>query len=107
MTSYLLVLFYINYKRVRGATTTVLTNRLGDVFLFLFLVRLTLNSRLRRRLNLARLFILLCAFTKRAQAPFRSWLPIAISAPTPVSSLVHSSTLVTAGLYLLIKYYFF
>jgi len=47
--------------------------------------------------------VLLGAFTKSAQAPFGSWLPGAMVAPTPISAYLHSATMVKAGVYLVAR----
>lgn len=115
LVSYCLVIFYQNVKSYNAGILTALSNRLGDVaFLlgiawilnygrwnFIFYLELT---KLDFEIRVVALLIVFAAITKRAQIPFSSWLPAAIAAPTPVSALVHSSTLVTAGVYLLIRF---
>nr|AWL21398.1 NADH dehydrogenase subunit 5 [Ruizia karukerae] len=108
ISSFFLVLFYNNWDSCSGAMNTVLTNRLGDFFLFVFFSGVIFSSWHFLSLGyfyvVSILMLVAAAFTKSAQFPFSGWLPKAMSAPTPVSSLVHSSTLVTAGLILLLSF---
>lgn len=101
ISSFLLVLYYKNRLSLGRSFITVLTNRLGDGFFISILCFMFIN------LGIEYFFLLLLsltAITKRAQIPFSAWLPAAIAAPTPVRALVHSSTLVTAGVYLLLRF---
>jgi len=112
VTSYLLVIFYQRNKSYNAGILTALTNRLGDVGLLVSIsliiyigswsyVFVNVTDKIFSQILVY--LIVISACTKRAQIPFSAWLPAAIAAPTPVSALVHSSTLVTAGVYLLIR----
>lgn len=109
VTSFFLVLFFQNSSSWRARIKTALTNRLGDGFLIIVFASLLLSSNIftQKIFFLPIVFtvlLILGSFTKSAQFPFRNWLPAAIAAPTPISSLVHSSTLVTAGVFLVIRF---
>jgi len=75
------------------------TNRIGDIG---YLMAICYLRQVGSTIGCC-FAVLLAAATKRRQYPFRSWLPAAIAAPTPVSRLVHSSTLVTAGIFIILR----
>lgn len=113
VTSFLLVIYYNNYNSLSSGLLTIYLNRIGD-----FLMMITFWGLFNEVCYTELIFytggsvlsfsaiLVFAAGTKRAQLPFSSWLPAAIAAPTPVSSLVHSSTLVTAGVYLLLRFFY-
>nr|YP_009110218.1 NADH dehydrogenase subunit 5 [Nomophila noctuella]AIW64974.1 NADH dehydrogenase subunit 5 [Nomophila noctuella] len=115
LVSYCLVIYYQNIKSYNAGMLTALSNRIGDVFIlmiiawmmnygswnYLFYLEFMNNDY---SMMMVGSMIIIAAMTKSAQIPFSSWLPAAMAAPTPVSALVHSSTLVTAGVYLLIRF---
>nr|AXA45228.1 NADH dehydrogenase subunit 5 [Clavatula tripartita] len=112
IVSFALVIYYQNMKSLGAGMITVLTNRIGDVMILISIGLLVLQGHwsiismwdyhLAAWTGLA---ITLAGLTKSAQIPFSSWLPAAMAAPTPVSALVHSSTLVTAGVFLVIRFF--
>jgi len=110
LISFFLIVYYQNQSSIVSGIFTLLINRLGDGFYLFSLVLLFYYypdfTSVRSRVGFFFLvsFIVLTFMTKRALYPFSPWLPIAIAAPTPISALVHSSTLVTSGLYLIIRY---
>nr|QUT13285.1 NADH dehydrogenase subunit 5 [Octodonta nipae] len=115
LVSYCLVIYFQNEKSFNSGMLTILSNRLGDVAILISIVWLLNFGSWNyyfyfnifsgyEEIKLVFFLVLLAAFTKSAQIPFSSWLPAAMAAPTPVSSLVHSSTLVTAGVYLMLRF---
>nr|QPZ51177.1 NADH dehydrogenase subunit 5 [Ocypode ceratophthalmus] len=114
LVSYALVIFYQNEKSANAGMLTVLSNRIGDVGILLGIgLMVNMGSwnfilyssyMMDNEWLLLKFLVVLAAMTKSAQIPFSAWLPAAMAAPTPVSALVHSSTLVTAGVYLMIRF---
>ena len=114
LSSFLLIIYYKNSKSLGAGILTLVFNRLGDVFLLISISLISINGHwLLFNINFTNINTVLCllvclaAITKRAQVPFSSWLPAAMAAPTPVSALVHSRTLVTAGVFILFRFFNF
>jgi NADH-quinone oxidoreductase subunit L len=118
LCSYLLIGYY--YDRVsaaKAATKAFVVNRIGDAG---FLVAIFLVFQNFKTLDYTEVFaragqlspemataIALClligAIGKSAQIPLYTWLPDAMEGPTPVSALIHAATMVTAGVYMIVR----
>lgn len=97
--SYILIVFWSsNINNVKSGIKAILYNKIGDIGIIMIIIY---YSNFNDYLLIG--FILGC-ISKSAQIFLNGWLTSSMVAPTPVSSLLHSSTMVTAGVYILIKY---
>nr|YP_009104593.1 NADH dehydrogenase subunit 5 [Camaena cicatricosa]AIS20791.1 NADH dehydrogenase subunit 5 [Camaena cicatricosa] len=110
ITSFLLIIYYQSASSWHAGFLTLLINRIGDILImasmyFFVLMGFSYVFNYSNEDLLAFAYLLgVASLTKSAQYPFSVWLPAAMAAPTPVSALVHSSTLVTAGIYIMIRF---
>jgi NADH-ubiquinone oxidoreductase chain 5 len=118
ISSYLLINFWFTRIQAnKSAIKALVVNRVGDMFLSvaffaIFFVFGNLDYATvfsvapfihENSITIIGLLLLLAAMGKSAQIGLHTWLPDAIEGPTPVSALIHAATLVTAGVYLLLR----
>ncbi|HXH88329.1 MAG TPA: NADH-quinone oxidoreductase subunit L [Gaiellaceae bacterium] len=118
LASYLLIGFWHNRpEAVAAAKKAFIMNAFGDATMALaFFVLIWQTGTLEfapafagaadlssTALNLVALGLLGGAVAKSAQIPLHTWLPDAMEGPTPVSALIHAATMVTAGVYLIVR----
>jgi len=110
LASYLLIGFFHERKTAGDAANKAfLTNRVGDLGYLLFMFALLASVGSLRYADTtdyrgpAAFFLLLAATGKSAQLPLYTWLPDAMEGPTPVSALIHAATMVTAGVYIVVR----
>jgi len=118
LASYLLIGFW-SYKpsAATAAKKAFVVNRVGDIGLALALALMfaavgsvsyagvfgAADRLSEGTLTAMGLLLLLAACGKSAQVPLQSWLGDAMEGPTPVSALIHAATMVTAGVYLIVR----
>lgn len=122
LCSYLLIGFWFtDAQKAAAGMKAFVTNRIGDAALLLglFILFLTFGTLNFQQINslvpatpdlawmgaltLGTMFLFIGATGKSAQIPLYVWLPDAMAGPTPVSALIHAATMVTAGVYMIVR----
>ncbi|OQM34447.1 NADH-quinone oxidoreductase subunit L [bacterium endosymbiont of Pedicinus badii] len=124
MCSYLLVSFYNNQKNSEKFSKKVFfTTKIGDLILLISFLIIYKNFKtlefeeIQNILRTSKIYFsnfeistaiflfFIGAISKSVQVPMHIWLPNAMIGPTPASAIIHSSTMITAGIYLIIRNY--
>lgn len=124
LCSFLLIGFWFkNEEYGKAARKAFIMNRIGDLGLLIGIFVIVYHFKTLEFLSIQKSlskmsfdnFVLLSitisffigSIGKSAQIPLFTWLPDAMAGPTPVSALIHAATMVTAGIYLIVRSYFF
>jgi NADH-quinone oxidoreductase subunit L len=118
LCSYLLIGFWFkNDAYNRAANKAFVMNRIGDLGFLLGIILIFMNfgsvsfnevfnkaaSVPTSTITAIALLLFVGAMGKSAQLPLYTWLPDAMAGPTPVSALIHAATMVTAGIYMVVR----
>lgn len=118
LCSYLLIGFWFkNQEYNKAANKAFIMNRIGDLGMLMGVILIFINCGSisysgvfsyaadfsPTTLTLITLLLFVGAMGKSAQIPLYTWLPDAMAGPTPVSALIHAATMVTAGIYMIVR----
>ncbi len=118
LCSYLLIGFWFKNQNYNDAANKAfIMNRIGDLGLLLGVILIVMNfGSLQynevfakattvdpQTITLITILLFIGAMGKSAQIPLYTWLPDAMAGPTPVSALIHAATMVTAGVYMVVR----
>ena len=121
LTSFLLINFWKNKKNVLNSSfKAFFFNKISDIFLLLSFIIFWFNFNtfniniinniinfinINYSLKIGIIFLIISCSIKSAQIIGHIWLPDSMEAPVPASALIHSATLVSAGIFLILKFY--
>ena len=112
--SYFLVGFWnTRILAVKSSMKAILINKIGDMFFIIVIVMIiylcsdtsfsTIEIMLDKGCIIIAIFSIIAATSKSSQFGLHTWLPDAMEGPTPVSALIHAATMVTAGVFFILR----
>jgi NADH-quinone oxidoreductase subunit L len=110
LSSYILISHDNSFKSSKASKQSIIINQISDIGLLIGIILIIIRqyqSKIFFKYNISAIipvFILMGFIGKSSQIPLNIWIPKAMIGPTPISALIHSSTMVAAGIFFLCKF---